>query len=617
MTTQEIQRRIERETHTVLLRRIRVGGALWAAGVVLVGMAEAFSTTPPPLSVHLVRLATLTPLLLLSLATRGQSRAHAVRIALLGVVSVCTLLVSVGVMRGPGSPRLHLYVALTLGTAALFPWGARAQLAAALVTAFAYLLNTVLTLGIDALGLADAFQLAVIIAASIYIAHELEAQRVAALEDRLSLEAGERALVLEAQASTALAEVGQDLISSLGTADLLKKVTRFTADAVGAETSRTFMRDPDDDTLVVVAGHGSTPEEWEALRVLRIPAAMGKDLITQLNRDGVVEVDLSTPAPAIPPALAASDGIKCVVAVALRRGDELIGILTAGHRVRRLLSPPQERLLRGIGHMGSLALENVRLFEELQTAYQLKSEFVATMSHELRTPLNIILGYGSLLRDGEFGRLNEEQAHIMQLLDQNAHQLLDLINATLDLSRLESGRLPIDWQDIDIADVATEVQSELQPVADGKLSVAFEIAVEPNIGALHTDRGKLKLIIKNLIGNAYKYTDAGSITLSVAGDETSLQFEVADTGVGIPPEVLPHIFEPFRQGSSGLSRTHGGVGLGLYIVSRLLELLGGSITVSSTPGEGTTFRFRLPRRIDFNHTRSGAPTATVLAAPVP
>jgi signal transduction histidine kinase len=238
------------------------------------------------------------------------------------------------------------------------------------------------------------------------------------------------------------------------------------------------------------------------------------------------------------------------------------------------------------------------------------------MSHELRTPLNIIIGYGSLLRDGEFGNLNDEQVHVMRLLEQNAQQLLDLINATLDLSRLESGRLPIDLQDVDVAALVAEVEAELQPVADGKLSVTFAAALSPGLGALHTDPGKLKLILKNLIGNAFKYTDAGSITLRAEGDAGGVRFEVSDTGVGIAPEVLPHIFEPFRQGSSGLSRTHGGVGLGLYIVSRLLELLGGSISVSSTPGAGTTFCFQLPRRTNVNRARLVAPAAAAIATPV-
>jgi signal transduction histidine kinase len=464
------------------------------------------------------------------------------------------------------------------------------------VTAAAFIVNSSWARGIDALGLASAFQIAVVIAASVYIAYELEEQRVAAIRDRLDLERGEQALQLEAQISSTLARVGEELIQSLGTAELERKLTEITARALGAETSHTIMLDPNDEAFVVVAGHGSTPEEWESLRVLRIPRSLVVDLLRQLDREGLADVDFSAASPLIPAAFAAPYGIKCAVVVALRRGDQLIGVLTAGHRQLRRSSPLQQRLLRGIGHMASLAFENVRLFEELQEANQLKSEFVATMSHELRTPLNIILGYGNLLSEGEFGSINEEQAHVLRLLEQNARQLLDLINATLDLSRLESGRLPIDLQDVDVASIIREVELELQPVADANLTVQYSSEVAADVGALHTDRGKLKVVLKNLISNAYKYTEKGAIHLHVAGDAGSVHFEVGDTGPGIPPEVREHIFEPFRQGSSGLSRTHGGVGLGLYIVWRLLDLLGGSIKVESEPGQGTKFRFEVPRR---------------------
>jgi signal transduction histidine kinase len=336
-------------------------------------------------------------------------------------------------------------------------------------------------------------------------------------------------------------------------------------------------------------------EEWEALRVLRIPRSVVQALLDQLDRDELVEVDLSSAAPMIPKQLSAPYGIESAVVVALRRGQELIGVLTAGFRTARKLTHVQHRVARGVAHMASLALENVRLLEEVQSANRLKSEFVATMSHELRTPLNIILGYGSLLRDGEFGDMNEEQAHILRLLDQNARQLLDLINATLDLSRLEAGRVPIDIQEVDVAEVVAEVGSELQPLADEKLGIQFVADVGRDLGEIHTDRGKLKLILKNLVGNAYKYSDEGPIAVQVTGSPHWIDFEVSDCGPGISPELRPHIFEAFRQGSSGLSRTHGGVGLGLYIVVRLLELLGGSITVSTELGEGSVFHFRVPR----------------------
>jgi len=155
--------------------------------------------------------------------------------------------------------------------------------------------------------------------------------------------------------------------------------------------------------------------------------------------------------------------------------------------------------------------------------------------------------------------------------------------------------VPIDIQEVEIASVIDEVAAELQPLADAKVEIQFLTDIPPDLGLMYTDRGKLKLILKNLVGNAYKYTDEGIIEVRINGDPISIEVQVCDTGQGISGELLPHIFEAFRQGSSGLSRTHGGVGLGLYIVARLLELLGGSITVRSDLGEGSTFCFRLPR----------------------
>jgi GAF domain-containing protein len=457
MSPQDIRHRLEQETFAVLAQRMIAGTTLWATGVFLIGVAEAFQTDTAPLSVQLARATGLIALIAQGVAARRvRSLRGAILVANAGVAIIGVLTATVGSLRGTAEPRLFLFVSLMLGTAALLPWGARAQLLASAIAASAYVLNVFLTHGVVALTASEVIQLMIMMGASVYIAHELEQQRVSALNDRLELERGERVLQQEAAASSILAKAGQELIASLGTADLLQKVTEFTATALNAPTSHAFLLEPDEDTFVAVGVHGSSVEEWESLRVLRIPRALVKELLDKLDRDGLLEVDLSQASPVIPKQLAAPYGIQAAVVVSLRRGQSLIGVLTAGYREPRHLTRVQQRVARGIGHMASLALENVRLLEELQAANRLKSEFVATMSHELRTPLNIILGYSSLLRDGEFGDLNQEQAHIMRLLDQNGRQLLDLINA-LRPQPPRRDCVPIDIQAVAVAEVVREV----------------------------------------------------------------------------------------------------------------------------------------------------------------
>jgi signal transduction histidine kinase len=298
--------------------------------------------------------------------------------------------------------------------------------------------------------------------------------------------------------------------------------------------------------------------------------------------------------------------VSAVLFVALRRGDEVIGIQTAGHRGRREpFSAAQLRLARELAHVASLALENARLVEELQHANRLKSEFVATMSHELRTPLNVVLGYNELLLDGAVGPLSPQQTDILQRGHRSAQQLLELITATLDLSRLEAGRVEIDLSRVRLATLATEIDTEVQFMRGDKSSVAVHWNVAGNLPILLTDRAKLKLIMKNLLGNALKFTDSGHVTVTARATQGGVEIGVADTGSGIPSEALSTIFEPFRQVDGSSTRRHGGVGLGLYIVRRLVGMLGGTVRVESKEGRGSTFRVWLPQGVESTSAGNG------------
>jgi signal transduction histidine kinase len=225
----------------------------------------------------------------------------------------------------------------------------------------------------------------------------------------------------------------------------------------------------------------------------------------------------------------------------------------------------------------------------------MESELVATMSHELRTPLNIVLGYVDLLLEHAFGALAPEQTEVLRQIEKSAGELLDLINTMLDLSRLEAGRMTLEVRETCAADLIHEIDVETRPLQE-KPGLDFVCHVAPSLPPLHTDPLKLKVVLKNLVVNALKFTDRGSVMVDVYCREGGVEFCVADTGSGIAPEVVPTMFEPFQQGAGFKTRRRGGVGLGLYIVRRLLDMLGGTISVDSKLGRGSIFRVWVPNQ---------------------
>lgn len=243
---------------------------------------------------------------------------------------------------------------------------------------------------------------------------------------------------------------------------------------------------------------------------------------------------------------------------------------------------------RRLGHLASLALEVARLIENLEQANRLKSDFVATMSHELRTPMNIIMGYNDLLRTDAYGPLNDAQRRVFLEMDRSAGQLLELINATLDMSRLEAERLPRSIREVDPRELLAEVREESRHLAGPDVKIVWKCS--RNRTRIRTDAVKLKVILKNLLDNAVKFTEAGQVTVEARSRQGGLDLSVTDTGIDIAEDALSFIFEPFRQVEPASTRHYGGVGLGLHVVCRLVDLLEGSITVESELGRGSTFR---------------------------
>ncbi len=231
---------------------------------------------------------------------------------------------------------------------------------------------------------------------------------------------------------------------------------------------------------------------------------------------------------------------------------------------------------------------------KLQELDRLKSEFLATMSHELRTPLNSIVGFSSALRQGMAGTLNAEQTKQIGMVHGSARHLLGLINDLLDVSRIEAGRVELFLETVDLSEVLREVEATLAPmVAAKQLTYVTEAAA--GLPAIVSDRKRLYQVLLNLANNAIKFTAQGSVRLVAApAGDAAVTIAVHDTGVGIRAENLPRLFEAFRQVDGSARRIYEGTGLGLFLVRKLLGLLGGTIAVASTFGQGSVFTVRLP-----------------------
>jgi signal transduction histidine kinase len=245
---------------------------------------------------------------------------------------------------------------------------------------------------------------------------------------------------------------------------------------------------------------------------------------------------------------------------------------------------------------GELANQNELLRRqalELEQASAAKSQFLANVSHELRTPLNAILGYAAMTLQGVSGELSAPQRRNLSRIDANARHLLTLINEILDITRIEAGRMPIQVVAFNLPDLVREVTTELEPIiAKSELAVVSKVPADL---PMRTDRQKVKQILVNLLSNALKFTQKGSVTIkSQMVSRQTIAISVTDTGIGIPKVDQTRIFEDFRQVDSSPRRAYGGTGLGLSICRRLTQMLRGSLKVESRLGHGSTFTLTLP-----------------------
>jgi signal transduction histidine kinase len=244
--------------------------------------------------------------------------------------------------------------------------------------------------------------------------------------------------------------------------------------------------------------------------------------------------------------------------------------------------------VRVIADHSSLALHKARLIEEAQSANEAKNNFLASVSHELRTPITALTGYGELLADGILGEISKPQQDVIERMRAVTHHLSALIDEILTYTSLEAGREIVRMREIACSELLGDTAAVIEPLARQK-GIRFEAAPPASALRVVTDPDKARQILVNLAGNAVKFTDRGSVRLTVEGVGDTIRFSVQDTGIGIAECDRPRLFHPFSQLDGGLTRRHGGTGLGLYISRRLAQLVNGEIELESAPGKGSTF----------------------------
>jgi signal transduction histidine kinase len=301
-------------------------------------------------------------------------------------------------------------------------------------------------------------------------------------------------------------------------------------------------------------------------------------------------------------------GNRSVIAVPLRAHEKIIGALALSDQTGRTYSGNDVALLQTFADQAALALENARLFDEvkqniddlqqktseLERANKAKDEFLSIVSHELRTPLNVVIGFSAMLQEGILGKINSKQEEVLGKILDRANDQLKLINSILQATQIGAGTVSVLREDVDLKEFIEELKSRYDFPLKKEVTLQWQYSSELPI--VKSDSDKLKHILQNIIDNAIKFTEKGRIIVSVQSMSESgiIEFKVTDTGVGIPKAMQPVIFEMFRQVDSSENRPFEGVGLGLYIVKKLAEILGGKVEVESEEGQGSTFIVTVP-----------------------
>ncbi len=433
------------------------------------------------------------------------------------------------------------------------------------------------------------------------------ASRRAYLAQEVALARTETALIDQARLSGELRAVSDVSVAAAATLDvdrLLAAASDLTKENFNLYHTHIYLLDDDRKTLALRAGAGEVGREM--VREGRIIPLGERSIVARAarERDVVLVSDTRRSTDFLPHLLLPDT--RSEMAVPLIIGDRLLGVLDVQSNQSGYFRPEDRQVYKILASQLAVATQNALYFgeqlemaEKLREVDRLKTDFLARMSHELRTPLNSIIGFADVLLLGLDGDLTERMIEDLELIRGGGYHLRDIISDILDMSKIEAGRLELVYEEFDARRIASELMATAAPLAEQK-GLALRLEIAEGVEPITADRTRVRQVLWNIIGNAIKFTDHGSIDVAICPDDDGVLFAVTDTGIGISPADQERIFEYFSQVDAGRRESISGTGLGLSISKSLVEYHGGRIWVESEPGRGSTFRFTIPRQAVVN-----------------
>jgi signal transduction histidine kinase/CheY-like chemotaxis protein len=440
----------------------------------------------------------------------------------------------------------------------------------------------------------------------------------AGLEQKV--EARTRELSKALEEVRALSEVGRAVSSTLDLEAVLTTIVSRAVQLSGMDAGAMFEYDETAEEFLLRATQNMEEETVQALQRTRLrkgEGAVGRVAVTRepvqipdILEEGAYRSRLRD--------VLVRSGHRALLAVPLLREDHILGGLVVNRKAPGEFAPDVVELLKTFATQSVLAIQNARLFREiedkgrqLEIASQHKSQFLANMSHELRTPLNAIIGVAEMLLEDAQAADQSDQVEPLERVVRAGRHLLALINDILDLSKIEAGRMELQLEQFAIAPLVQDVATTIRPIAT-KSGNQVVVDCPADIGTMRADAMRVRQALLNLASNATKFTEQGVVRIAVERQRRDgadwIHLAISDTGIGMSAEQMGKLFEEFTQADSSTTRKYGGTGLGLAISRRFCRMMGGDITVQSTPGQGSTFTVTLPAEVEVTDA-AGAPRA--------